>query len=475
MAFVAQADGLVPQVQSLIDRLERESGALSSYANEVEEIDTSARSLRARQAVTASELATTHSLLRELQSAPADELMDARRRSNLEQRVDDATAQQRKHELEWDELSNRRHAADVSCLDATQRPSGSVITLTTTQLHQLSDGDFLAGLEAMSPSQLLAALRTDPKLATRLSQVTDAQATAAWWRSLGTEPFDPADQSTAQLAIVSAIPAALGNLEGIAYWARDDANRTVLDQRIAAVNKLNAQVDADYNLFTPKASLELAAAGFDSLDDFHHYRDSLLALHHSVSATGDVPRQLVSFSDVDLRHSPSNYDPLAAISVGDLDRAQRVTVDVPGITSTVLASSRDWSAAAQNLYRQEQVLSLRNQRPTSIAVVAWLGYHTPGPLDMVQLWSTHDAQAGSTHLVAFLQGATAAHQWAPGANLSVVAHSYGATTAAFAVSQTPVSNFTMLAPAGLPRSDASVTDLMVPADHVWSTEATGDW
>lgn len=473
-AFVAQAEGLVPQVQSLVERLERESAALSAYAGEVEEIEAIARSLRARQAVTASELASAHRLLSELQLSPGDELMDARRRSTLEQRLHDATTQQRKHEAEWDELSDRRRAADESCLDATQLPPGTMTTLTARALRNLSDAGFLAALETMSPSQLLAALRTDPKLADRLSQVTDAQATAAWWRSLGTEPFDPADQSAAQLSLVSAIPTALGNLEGISYWARDEANRDVLAQRIAAVNKLKAKVTADWNPWTPTASLELAAAGFSSLDDFNHYRDSLLTLRRTLTSAGDVPRQLVNFEDVDLRHSPGSYDPLAAISVGDLDRAQRVTVDVPGITSTVLSSSRDWSAAAQNLYYQEQRVSQIYQQPTSIAVVAWLGYHTPGAGDMAALWSTHDAQAGSAQLVSFLKGTTAAHNWAPGANLSVVAHSYGATTAALAVSQTPVANFTMLAPAGLAPSDATVSDLQVPADHVWSTEASGD-
>src|SRR3954451_12663276 len=278
--------------------------------------------------------------------------MDARRRSALEQRLRDATAQQRKHEAEWDELSDRRRTADESCLAATQPPPGTVTTLTARELHNLSDAAFLAALETMPPSQLLAALRTDPKLADRLSQVTDAQATAAWWRSLGTEPFDPADQSAAQLSLVSAIPAALGNLEGISYWARDDANRAVLDQRIAAINKLNATVTAAGNAWTPAAALALVAAGFGSFDDFNHYRDSLLTLRRNLTTTSDVPRQLVSFEDVDLQHSPRSYDPLAAISVGDMDRAQRVTVDVPGITSTVLDSSRDWSAAAQNLYRQ---------------------------------------------------------------------------------------------------------------------------
>jgi hypothetical protein len=134
---------------------------------------------------------------------------------------------------------------------------------------------------------------------------------------------------------------------------------------------------------------------------------------------------------------------------------------------------RSWTEDAANLYREQTALEYGTPgHDGTLAVVAWIGYDTP-VWPGLEVESLAKAQAGAQHLSSFLQGVSASQGWTPGSHLSVVAHSYGTTTAAIALTTTPVDHFTMLASAGLSIDNAN--DLLVPPGHVWASQSSLDW
>lgn len=82
---------------------------------------------------------------------------------------------------------------------------------------------------------------------------------------------------------------------------------------------------------------------------------------------------------------------------------------------------------------------------------------------------------GARNLGAFLNGVSASRGWSGGEHLSVVGHSYGTTTATLATARTPVSNLTLLASAGVDTSLPSVSEVDVPRNHVWASQANDDY
>ncbi|HXR45663.1 MAG TPA: alpha/beta hydrolase [Pseudolysinimonas sp.] len=455
-AFVSQLDQLDPVLRDLATRLDAEAAALDDYATKVEGIAADAAHLRRQQATTAAEIPRS------------------------DEQVVAFDAAQRRHDLEWDDLGTRRRQADADCVAALEpAPSAAVADLSGAQLDQLGDERLLQLLADVSPAELLVLLQENPALAGRIAAIHDPSAVAAWWASLGGSD-DPALRGSAQLALVAAIPAALGNLDGISAWARDLANRSELDRQIADLESLRERtgdLPQQVGHYVDAAHGRLQKHGFLSTDQLDTYLASLRAIRTTLDAHGSLTYQLITFQPADLSRASGNTPkPLAAISVGDIDRATQVTVDVPGMGTTVHDSMASWTGAAANLYRQEAFLNSHSGGAESgLAVVSWIGYDTPDMPPSVQVWSMDKAQAGAERLSSFLGGVSASHGWEGGDNLSVVAHSYGTTTASLALTSTPVENFTMLASAGLDPSITSVNDLRVQPGHVWASEASGDW
>lgn len=109
---------------------------------------------------------------------------------------------------------------------------------------------------------------------------------------------------------------------------------------------------------------------------------------------------------------------LAAEVLGDLTGADHVAVVVPGMGNTledfhvVLAKAEALRSAAAALHP-----------PESLAVVAWLGYQSPGVPDVVL---DDAARAGAPELVRLVAGLALA---APAATRTVIGHSYGSLVA----------------------------------------------
>ncbi|MER6313508.1 alpha/beta hydrolase [Streptomyces sp. NPDC001581] len=147
---------------------------------------------------------------------------------------------------------------------------------------------------------------------------------------------------------------------------------------------------------------------------------------------------------------------------GELETADRVTVLVPG-SDTTLDTYERFRAGAVSLRQR-----LQAEHPHS-AVVAWLGYDTPGTVSTTVLTAAR-ADAAAGELAPFLDrlGAMAA----PGARLSLLCHSYGSVVCARTTTGPAVSDMALF---GSPGTGASAARDLPTGARVWAGRGSGDW
>ena len=304
----------------------------------------------------------------------------------------------------------------------------------------------LASLSAADVDDVLAAR---PDLVALLQQL-NPEAVNQWWNALSTG---------AQHALIMYAPRVIGNLEGVSYSARDRANRLMLDQGITDAEARAAAARSPMPLFPPPTEGQViewakrAEAAEEDAEALRKIRESLLATEDS------VPRSLISLTD--------DHPPLAAVAIGDMDRATNVTFAIPGMGSSA-AGLPDWAGTAQDVYTAQVSADPRDHH----AVVAWVGYKAPPvpSLDDPDLGVLHSelAEEGGRRLDSALAGFNATNATA---TLNVLAHSYGTTTASFALSEgnAHVDTFVSVGSAGLTPTVDSAADLH--ADRVFAGQA----
>jgi len=282
----------------------------------------------------------------------------------------------------------------------------------------------LSVLKSLDGSDVATLLAARPDLVTLLSQ-TSPEDVAGWWPGLDGDQQD---------ALIHAIPAVIGNLGGVAYHARDQANRIVLDQAID---------DARHN----------ASDAPDQLAALEALKESAQG-HTLVSVVLDVP-------------------PLAQVAVGDLDAAKSVSFIVPGMNSNVQGDMQTYVDAALNLQDHQQRLG--GGVVGDYAVVAWLGYHPPMNNAFWDVAFSGKAQEGAPALAKDLTSMAAVHTatGAP-ASVSVVAHSYGTNVTALALTQAHADHVVLLGSAGVDSQVDNVADMNVPPGQVFASQAYHD-
>ncbi|MGC0330566.1 hypothetical protein RKD23_003556 [Streptomyces sp. SAI-170] len=149
--------------------------------------------------------------------------------------------------------------------------------------------------------------------------------------------------------------------------------------------------------------------------------------------------------------------------LGDLARADHVAVLVPG-SDTSLDTYGRFRAGALALHGR-----LTAEARTSTAVVAWLGYDTPGTVSAAVL-TTGRADEGAARLREFLR--TLRGVTGPRAGVALLCHSYGSVVCARAADEVPVDDMALI---GSPGTGAdSVADLHTSA-RVWAARGSDDW
>ncbi|MBT2478318.1 hypothetical protein J7E94_08600 [Streptomyces sp. ISL-94] len=167
------------------------------------------------------------------------------------------------------------------------------------------------------------------------------------------------------------------------------------------------------------------------------------------------------------------FDPtgggLVAEVFGDLDRARRVSVIVPGVDTDLLTferTQRRFTAPvgmAESLYEAQRAAA----PDTGTAVIAWAGYIAPTGVG-VDAATGHMAVDGAVRLKAL---ATAL----PGsATVALFCHSYGSVVCGVAAHELP-DRVTDVVVAGSPGMRAENVAALHTAARVWATRDEGDW
>lgn len=314
-----------------------------------------------------------------------------------------------------------RQAAD----DAAVLASSLVFQVLQQQAASAAAGSSPFSVPSVRGMLVDAVLR-DPRL---LGAMTAGQV-AAWWASLS-----EAERSR----LIEKHPLLIGNTEGVAYADRDRANRLALDAMLADKSIGGGQ----------RGALEAIR---DAIDE--------------AKKRGE-PVQLM------ILDFPKGADPRAAIAYGDLDTASSIGILVPGMNNTVEKSMVSLGTAAYNLYREQSILLAKAGSGESPAVVAWMGYQTPGAFPDPAVLREERAQVGAGYLAGTLGGLCST--LGPNPHLTVFAHSYGTRVATYALSEgASADSLVMFGSPGIAEGVNSVTDLRVEPGEVFATRADAD-
>lgn len=301
---------------------------------------------------------------------------------------------------------------------------------------------------------------------------TPAEVTA-WWRGL---------TDAQRERLVEDTPEVIGNLDGVAFWARDRANRNLFD-------------DHRERLMDRKEDLEAQIAPLVAPGEQARRRmlsDELAQIENKLGALNKV-EELAALEDRMVLGLDFGKDRAQAIiAQGNPDTADHVAVFTPGLTSTVqgmegydtdLSQLRDLAARgiAERLSDREIVaaggafsawLAARN----SVATMTWLDYQAPQ-------WDTTfssdnsvaasgTAEFGGADLADFYRGIDSTRSGS--VDLTALGHSYGSTTTGYALQEqgTGVDRAGLFGSPGLGVS--STDDLAIDPRRVYYGEAKWD-
>ncbi|WP_394434468.1 alpha/beta hydrolase [Streptomyces sp. SGAir0957] len=238
--------------------------------------------------------------------------------------------------------------------------------------------------------------------------------------------------------LVARYPLAVGNMNGAPVELRYRANRRALDQ----ARKVEAKRVHD---------VRLSSVGQANAEQ-RMKRFALLA---------NPDRKIFAFD-------PMGSGRVAEV-FGDLDKAERVSVVVPGVDTNVLTfqrTFRKYSAPvgmARSLYAAERAASPR----TRTAVIAWADYTAPAGLG-VDAATSMRADDGAVRLNAMLRGL-------PGRSpVALYCHSYGSVVCGVAAHHMP-ARVSDIAVAGSPGMRTENVAGLGTHARVWATRDKDDW
>lgn len=280
---------------------------------------------------------------------------------------------------------------------------------------------------------------------------------ALWWTSMTVLQQDQ---------VIREHPEWIGNRDGVAFAARDLANRGLLTTDRAHLMDEQRHLQA--------GTADFASRGPVTVDQeaLGRVRDKLSSIQ-AIQATlaGDGPRQLLL---LDLGKERAE----AAIANGDVDTAANVAVFVPGMTTTVNDFMKGYDQRMNHLRHRSESEGIRaqaNAAAATTATVTWIGYQAPQNGDVLDPGKTVArmdlARTGAAQLAPFLQGIGAARE--QDAHLTLLGHSYGSTTAGLALRQeTGVDDVVFFGSPGLGTNSAD--DLNLAPGHAYYIEAGWD-
>ncbi|MDT0156637.1 alpha/beta hydrolase [Microbacterium sp. ARD32] len=272
------------------------------------------------------------------------------------------------------------------------------------------------------------------------------KAMADWWNSLS---------EAEQNAVIAAYPEKIGSADGLPASARDRANCQLLESDLAELH----QKEADGTLTAQERQrLKNAEATQKALKHADDY---------TVPGTDgeDHPGGQLWLYDPDA----FGGDGRVAIAVGDLDTADDVSVQVPGI-KTEMTDAPGGAAAATRLYESARY----GGDGSSVATMFWLGYDTPDSAVDPATLTEGRAKDGGERLATAVDGLRASRPDSP-AHMTAIGHSYGSTATSYAATDhdLAVDDIALIGSPGAGPADHA-SDFSVGAAHVYDGRNSRD-
>ncbi|GAA1353214.1 alpha/beta hydrolase [Streptomyces beijiangensis] len=241
-----------------------------------------------------------------------------------------------------------------------------------------------------------------------------------------------------QTRLVDRYPLVVGNLNGAPVTLRYQANRIALDEAVAVQQR---------RVHDPQLSPDGRKDASNRMSRFE--------------ALASKDRQILAFD-------PAGSGRVAEV-LGDLDRAKRVSIVVPGVDTTALTFEKSWRpysapvGMATSLYAAERTASPN----TPTAVIAWADYTAPAGIgvDAAIGRLAEDGAVRLNQLVSALPGATP---------VELFCHSYGSVLCGVAARHLP-SRVSDVAVAGSPGMRAEKVSQLDTDARVWAMRDRDDW
>ena len=278
-----------------------------------------------------------------------------------------------------------------------------------------------------------------------------AQEVASWWSSLSDDD---------KQWMIEQHPDVIGNLEGVDYTSRNQANRIMLP-------RLQQQAKEELDAYVAKVGPHMNGPELEEFVRLSARVKALDQIDQTLKQEADgVPRYLMQLD-------PSGPNILAAVSQNNPDDADHIGVIVPGMTTSVAGNGKggsilDYDDHARVMRESAERAAGHGQK---VAMVSFFGYDAPP--GVIRASNTDMAQAGAKKLSSFLTGIDAAREHGAGdAHITVAAHSYGSTTAGIAATLVGDGVIDDLVQFGSPGSGVQdVGEFHVPEGHTYVSAA----
>ncbi|AWE41798.1 MULTISPECIES: alpha/beta hydrolase [unclassified Actinobaculum] len=316
-------------------------------------------------------------------------------------------------------LRNPTAAFDLEALDRQEAMSDTEIAVgkALTKAREVDEA-YKAALDRVLQGKVsqIEDMSDTPGLADSPPVGASTEEVAAWWEAL---------TDGEQAKMIDDYPRELGNLDGVDGWARDKANRRNLEEDIALygpeVVELGRQIYSGRKLtLTPEEEAK-----------YERYAD-MVAIRNALDQ-GDVETQLLVYEPPRTGETGREMTH-AAIAVGNVDTADRVTTFVPGMTTTVRG---DMEGITRNMTSLKADTERMLNNGETVAAIGWIGYDAPP--DLIAAASADRAVAGADDLTPFLEGIADSRNTdstgSSGVEQIPLGHSYGSTTLSKALAQ----------------------------------------
>lgn len=311
-------------------------------------------------------------------------------------------------------LMHQADDVDADCAEVFDHIAAGDITAAgaTTTAQAWQSGRDQSGLSAPYPPEGDGVTPTD---------------VTSWWNALSEEE---------QQRVKDEHPDWIANRDGVPIPDRSEVNMERLDRELA---EAQAAIDGlptlqEYSAANPALADADAAYGYanlrrpfeERLTRLNGIRDALSWVDQGVREWPD-DRYLIMFD-------PDNPDEmLAAVSIGNPDAADHVSVTTPGMNT----HADSLPGMMRELGAQRDLAQRLLGNGETVATIAWLGYNPPDTSDISIFGAANQdvADAAAPDLAEFYRGINATNVHGSDVHLSAFGQSYGSLTAAQALNE----------------------------------------